>query len=73
MHSPSGEFLSGESHGQKNLVVYSPWGLKESDTSEHAHMKQKWTHGQREQTGVLRGGEGGGGMVWEVGVSRCSF
>ena len=25
-----------ESHGQRNLVGYSPWGLKESDTTEHA-------------------------------------
>ena len=24
-------FLPGEFHGQKNLVAYSPWGLKESD------------------------------------------
>ena len=28
-------FLSGEFHGQKSLVGYSPWGLKESDTTEH--------------------------------------
>ena len=27
-------FLSGESHGQKSLVGYSPWGHKESDTDE---------------------------------------
>ena len=26
-------FLSGESHGQRSLVSYSPWGRKESDTS----------------------------------------
>ena len=26
-------FLSGESHGQRSLVSYSPWGLKESDTT----------------------------------------
>ena len=26
--------FSGESHGQKSLVGYSPWGLKESDTTE---------------------------------------
>ena len=29
--------LSGESHGQRSLVSYSPWDLKESDTAEHAH------------------------------------
>ena len=27
-------FLPGKSHGQRNLVGYSPWGLKESDTTE---------------------------------------
>ena len=27
-------FLPGESHGQRSLAGYSPWGLKESDTIE---------------------------------------
>ena len=27
-------FLPGESHGQKNLAGYSPWGRKQSDTTE---------------------------------------
>ena len=27
-------FLPGESHGQRSLVVYSPWSLKELDISE---------------------------------------
>ena len=27
-------FLPGESHGQRSLVGYSPWGCKESDTTE---------------------------------------
>ena len=34
-------FLPGESHGQRNMVGYSPWGRKESDTSEameHEHF-----------------------------------
>ena len=26
--------LPGESHGQRSLVGYSPWGCKESDTIE---------------------------------------
>ena len=26
--------LAGESHGQRSLVGYSPWGHKESDTTE---------------------------------------
>ena len=28
------EFLSGEFHGQRSLAGYSPWGRKESDTTE---------------------------------------
>ena len=34
--------LPGESHGQRSLVGYSPWGQKESDMTEQlsrAHMK----------------------------------
>ena len=27
-------FLPGESHGQRSLVGYCPWGHKESDTAE---------------------------------------
>ena len=27
-------FLLWKTHGQRNLVGYSPWGLKESDTTE---------------------------------------
>ena len=31
---PTPVFLPGESHGQKSLVDYSPWGRKESDMTE---------------------------------------
>ena len=31
---PAPAFLPGESHGQRSLVGYSPWGHKESDTTE---------------------------------------
>ena len=35
-------FLPGESHGQRSLVGYSPWGCKESDrtASEHAPRQE---------------------------------
>ena len=36
---PTPVFLPGESHGQRNLVGYSPWSDKESDMNEHAHTK----------------------------------
>ena len=31
---PNPVFLTGEFHGQRNLVGYSPWGLKELDLTE---------------------------------------
>ena len=31
-------FLPGESHGQRSLVGYSPWGRKESDMIEQLHF-----------------------------------
>ena len=37
---PTPVFLPGEFHGQRSLVNYSPWGRKESDTTErltHTH------------------------------------
>ena len=37
--------LPGESHGQRSLVRYSPWGPKESDTTEvTAHTKGKYIY-----------------------------
>ena len=35
---PTPIVLPGESHGQKSLVGYSPWGLKEWDTTEATGM-----------------------------------
>ena len=32
------ELLPGKSHGQRSLVGYSPWGHKESDTTEQLHF-----------------------------------
>ena len=31
---PTPVFLPGESHGERSLVVYSPWGHKELDMTE---------------------------------------
>ena len=36
--APTPVFLPGESHGQRNLVGYSPWGRKESDTTERLYL-----------------------------------
>ena len=35
---PTPVFLPGESHGQRSLVCYSPWGGKESDMTERLHF-----------------------------------
>ena len=32
--------LPGESHGQRSLASYSPWGRKESDTTEQLSLSQ---------------------------------
>ena len=31
-------FSPGKSHGQRSLVGYSPWGRKQSDTTEQLHF-----------------------------------
>ena len=35
---PTPVFLPGKSHGQRSLVGYSPWGCKESYTTEQLHF-----------------------------------
>ena len=35
---PTPVLLPGKSHGWRSLVGYSPWGLKESDTTERLHF-----------------------------------
>ena len=46
---PTVVFLPGESHGQKNLGAYSPWGQKESDTTERLSRAQLLTFIRRRQ------------------------
>ena len=38
---PTLVFLARESYGQRRLVGYSPWGLKESDMTEQLTLSQK--------------------------------
>ena len=37
-------FLPGESHGQRSLAGYSPWGIDGSDTTEQLTVKVKGGH-----------------------------
>ena len=39
-------------HGHRNLVGYSPWGHKESDTTEHTHASQTLNNGIIKQDNV---------------------
>ena len=53
---PAPVFLPGESHGQRNLSGYSPWGCTESDMTEatkctHTHIH---THTHTHQLSTLQ-------------------
>ena len=38
--NPLQYFLPGKFHGQRSLVGYSPWGHKESDTTEQLNIHE---------------------------------
>ena len=40
---PTPVLLPGKSHGWRSLVGYSPWGHKESDTTERLHFTFTWS------------------------------
>ena len=42
MFQPTPAFLPGESHGQRSLAHYSPWGHKELDTTELLNSNNHW-------------------------------
>ena len=39
---PTPVLLPGKSHGRRSLIGYSPWGCKESDTTERLHFLMHW-------------------------------
>ena len=41
---PTPVFLPGESHGQRSLMGYSPWGCKELGTTEATECAHTHTH-----------------------------
>ena len=41
---PTPEILPGESHGQRSLEIYSPRGLKESDTTDRVTHTNNTQH-----------------------------
>ena len=54
---PTPIFLPGESHGQKSLASPSPWGCKESDTTERLTL-HSGGQGAREAKPCEEGPEG---------------
>ena len=74
---PTAVCLSGESHGQRSLAGYSPWGRKESGTTSHTHSPQLWVGVQSQ--GHLRQrtelGHSGKCLVWPLtwSQSKCSI
>ena len=36
--APTPVLLPGKSHGRRSVVGYSPWGCKESDTTDQLHF-----------------------------------
>ena len=58
---PTPIFLLGEGHGQRSLVGHSPWGRKESDTTEAT---------EHARTARLETGETESRMTeeWKIGV-----
>ena len=67
---PTPVFLSGESHGHRSLVAYSPWGHKESDTTkwlstaQHCHFRlPRWLKKSPNCQGRRSPGEGNGNLL----------
>ena len=75
---PTPVLLPGKSHGQRSLVGCSPWGHKESDTTErlHFHFSHSCTgegNGNPLQCSCLENPRDGGAWwaaVYEVAQSR---
>ena len=73
---PTPVFLPGESHGQRSLVGYSPWGHTESGKCLHVtwHSQKKKVIVFLERLWVLvqKKTRQGGGEVLSLAHSRCS-
>ena len=78
---PTPVLLPGKSHGWKSLVGYSPWGHKESDTTERPHFQFSLScigegNGNPLQCSCLENPKDGGAWwaaVYEVAQSRTQL
>ena len=46
---PTPVFLPGESHGQRSLEGYSPWGQKQLETIEQLSIHMDWLNNVNEK------------------------
>ena len=65
---PTPAFLSGESHGQRGLAGYSPWGRNESDANEHTDNREEGSCDQRDRVRVRQSGSSGFNLWWQIGI-----
>ena len=49
---PTPVFLPGKFHGQRSLVIYSPWGHKESDTTKQLHFPKAFRKSVLQKTSL---------------------
>ena len=63
---PTPGFLPGESHGQRSLAGYSPWGRKELDTTEQLMQRNTAT----KAGGQIRLSGPGGKCTTSLGLAR---
>ena len=60
---PTPILLPGESHGWRSLVGYSPWGRKESDTTEQLHFHFHFPFPSWSSGGLCASTVGGPGLI----------
>ena len=61
-HGSQLHYPCGESHEQRSLVGYSPWGRKESDTTEATEHTQTYTNAELQREEIK------GIYTWKVEV-----
>ena len=68
---PTPVFLPGESHGQKSLAGYSPWGHNELDTTEQLSKQSDRNFRVLCQTKNQNASYSPGAMLCIIGVHRA--
>ena len=66
---PTPVFLPGESHGQRSLAGYSPWGHKESDRTERLNTTKQQVPSSCERDTPCRPPQQHPGQLWSLSSS----